>query len=230
MLTNPLLLVGFLAVTALALWAQFAVKSTFARYAKVPARAGLTGAEVAHFVLEAGGAQGVKVEAVHGFLSDHYDPRRKVLRLSPEVYSGRTVAAFGVAAHEAGHAIQHAHRYAALTFRNMVVPTASLGSSLGIPLILIGLLFQITSLAIAGLVFFALVVFFQLLTLPVEFDASRRAVQVLSGRGLIQSPEEEKGVKAVLTAAALTYVAAAVAAVFWLLYYGSLVLGGRRNN
>lgn len=227
---SPLFLVGVLLLTGFTLWAQYAVKASFQRYAKVPTRAGVTGAEIARYILDQGGTEGVQVEAVQGFLSDHYDPRKKVLRLSPEVYSGRTVAAFGVAAHEAGHAIQHARKYPALMFRTMVVPTASLGSSLGMPLILAGLLLNLTGLAIIGLIFFALVVFFQLLTLPVEFDASRRAVTILQGKGLIQTPEEEKGVKSVLTAAAMTYVAAAATGVFYLLYYGSMVLGGRRSE
>lgn len=225
---DPLYLIGTLVFAALALWAQFAVKSAFQRWSKVPTRAQRTGAEVARYVLDQGGTQGVRIEAANGFLSDHYDPRNKVLRLSPEVYSGRSVAAVGVAAHEAGHAIQHAQRYPALTFRNLVVPTASLGSSLGMPLILLGVFTNVIGLVLIGLVFFSVVVFFQLLTLPVEFNASRRAVQLLQGEGLVQSAEEERGVKAVLTAAALTYVAAAATGLFQLLYLVLRVSGSRR--
>lgn len=227
---DPLLIAALVLAGLFSLWAQFSVRSAFQRYSRVPTRAGLTGAEVARRVLAAGGTEGVRVESVQGFLSDHYDPRKKVLRLSPEVYAGRSVAAFGVAAHEAGHAVQHARRYAPLQFRTIVVPTASLGSSLGMPLIVLGLIVRWMDLAVIGLVFFAVVVFFQLLTLPVEFDASRRAVKVLAGSGLVQSAEEERGVKAVLTAAALTYVAAALSGVIWLLHFGSLVLGGRRSS
>jgi hypothetical protein len=226
---NPLLALAILAAAGFALWAQLAVRSAFQRWSRVATRSGVTGAEVARFVLEHGGTEGVRVESVPGFLSDHYDPFKKVLRLSPEVYSGRSVAAFGVAAHEAGHAIQHARRFAPLTFRTLVVPTASFGSGLGLPLILIGLLFQLTPLAVIGLVFFAAVVGFQLLTLPVEIDASRRAVAALRGSGLIQSAEEEKGVKAMLTAAAMTYVAAAVSGIIWLIHFAALVFGNRRS-
>ncbi|MFQ5750078.1 MAG: zinc metallopeptidase, partial [Planctomycetota bacterium] len=185
---------------------------------------------VAAHVLRASGVEGVSIEPVKGYLSDHFDARRKVLRLSPEVFHGRSIAAFGVAAHESGHAIQQARGFAPLALRNLAVPTASLGSSLGMPLILVGLLLPaLFPLAVAGLVLFSAVVLFQLVTLPVEIDASRRAVQALSRLGLVGNLEEERGIKAVLTAAALTYLAAALVGIVWLLYYGSLVLGGRRS-
>jgi len=211
-------------------WAQISVQAAFRRYARIPARAGLTGAEVAAHVLRAAGVTGISIEPVKGWLSDHYDARSKVLRLSPEVFHGRSIAAFGVAAHESGHAIQQARRFAPLALRNLAVPSASLGSSLGIPLILAGLLLPaLFPLAWAGLVLFSAVVLFQLINLPVEIDASRRAVQALSRLGLVGDPEEERGIKAVLTAAAMTYLAAALVGIVWLLYYGSLILGGRRS-
>jgi len=225
-------MIWFLAIGLFLLtgWAQVSVQAAFRRYARIPARAGLTGAEVAAHVLRAAGVEGVSIEPVKGWLSDHFDARSKVLRLSPEVFHGRSIAAFGVAAHESGHAIQQARGFAPLALRNLAVPTASLGSSLGMPLILIGLFLPaLFPLAVAGLVLFSAVVLFQLITLPVEIDASRRAVRALSRLGLVGDPEEERGIKAVLTAAALTYLAAALVGVVWLLYYGSLVLGGRRS-
>ncbi len=208
-------------------WAQVQVRSTFARWSRVPARSGLTGAAAAREVLRAAGVPGVRVERVQGFLADHYDPRKRVLRLSPKVHDGRDVAALGVAAHEAGHAIQHARRYAPLELRNLAVPTAGLGSSLGFPLIFLGILLHWTGLALAGLVLFAAVVLFQLVTLPVELDASRRAIRVLEETGMVGDPEERRGVRRVLSAAALTYLAAALVGVLYLLHFAGLVLGGR---
>ena len=213
------LILALLLTLALTIWAQAATRSAFARYSKVPVRSGLSGAEAARFVLREGGVEGVTVEVGRGFLTDHYDPRKKVLRLSPEVFEGRNVAAMGVAAHEAGHAIQDAAHYAPLGLRNLAVPTASLGSSLGFPLIFLGLITHASGLRWIGLLLFAGVVLLQLITLPVEIDASRRAVKVLAGSGMVQSEEEEKGVKAVLTAAAMTYVAAALSGIVGLLYF-----------
>ncbi len=221
-------LILILALSLLSFWAQSAFTAAFRRWSRVPASSGLSGAEAAAAVLRHGGVFDVRIEAVPGRLSDHYDPRVKVLRLSPEVYSGRSVAAMGVAAHEAGHAIQHARNYAPLELRNLAVPTASLGSSLGFPLIFLGLIFRMPYLAVAGVVFFAAVVLFQLITLPVELDASRRAAVVLEETGIVRSGEEAAGVRKVLGAAAMTYVAAAISGLAMLLYYGALVFGGRR--
>lgn len=223
-----LVLLIFVGLVLLTVWAQASVRGAFKRYASVPSRAGLTGAEVARRVMEGAGVEGVRVEAAQGFLTDHYDPRHKVLRLSPQVYGGRSVASMGIAAHEAGHAIQEAAGYGPLALRNLAVPTAGLGSALGLPLLILGVVLALFPLALLGLALFAGVVLFQLVTLPVEIDASRRAVLRLREERLVEGPEEEKGVQTMLTAAAMTYVAAALTGIFWLLYYGSLVLGGRR--
>jgi Zn-dependent membrane protease YugP len=216
----------------LALWAQFKVNAAFAKWSEVRNLRGLTGRQAAEIVLREAGVQGVRVEETEGMLSDHYDPRDKVLRLSPSVFSGTSVASMGVAAHEAGHAIQHAAGYAALRARNAIVPLASIGSWLAWPMIFAGLLLHFTQLALAGFVAFLVLVVFQVLTLPVEFDASRRARLELDRVGLLTAPEEAEGVKKVLDAAALTYVAATIAAVAQLFYFALRLglLGGRRSN
>jgi Zn-dependent membrane protease YugP len=215
----------------LAIWAQIRVQSAFGYYRRVHSRSGLTGAAAAERVLRDAGIRDVTIEHADGMLSDHYDPRTRTLRLSSGVYDSPSVAALGVAAHEAGHAIQHAHRYAPLAMRSLLVPTASLGSWLAIPLIFLGFLVGSAGLAKFGLVLFGAVVVFQLITLPVEFDASARAKQVLAETGIIADPDEMEGVRSVLSAAGWTYVAAALAALMQLLYY-AWVLGlfGRRND
>jgi Zn-dependent membrane protease YugP len=191
----------------LALYAQAKVKFTFARFLRMPSQRGVTGAQVAREILKGQGLEHVAVEMIAGELTDHYDPRDKVLRLSPEVYKGTSLASLGVAAHEAGHALQHATGYVPLNIRNGLVPVANFGSTMALPLFFIGLLFSFTSLIKVGLWFFAFAVLFQLVTLPVEFNASRRAVALLEGYNFI-APPEVKGTKKVLKAAALTYVAA----------------------
>ncbi len=210
----------WLAVAAFgfALWAQYKVTSAFRRYSRVPAGVGLTGAEVAVRLLQAAGLYDVRVEPVRGMLADHYDPRTRTLRLSPEVYGTPSVAALGVAAHEAGHALQHRENYAPLALRNAMVPVASIGSQLGIWLFVVGMFLGRTGglLMDFGILLFLGVVAFTLVTLPVEFDASRRAVQALQAHGLV-TPREVEGVRAVLGAAALTYVAAAASAIVELL-------------
>ncbi|MCH2111901.1 MAG: zinc metallopeptidase, partial [Planctomycetes bacterium] len=213
----------------LSFWAQSATTKRFQKWSKVPTKAGISGAQVAAEVLRNGGVEGVRIEQVGGRLTDHYDPRSRTIRLSPEVFSGTSVAAFGVAAHEAGHALQHAEGYKPLQFRSAVVPAAGLGSSFGFPLILLGALLGSMHMAVFGLVLYAGIVVFQLVTVPVEMDASRRALAVLSGRGLLATQAEEDGAKEVLTAAGLTYVAAALASLAWLLHFGLMVLGGRRS-
>ncbi|PCH81774.1 MAG: peptidase [Planctomycetota bacterium] len=226
---NPLIMLLLLVAFVLSLWAQGAVRSRFKKWSQVPLSAGLSGAQTAALVLRVSGIEGVRIERVGGRLSDHYDPRTRTLRLSEEVYSSTSVAAAGIAAHEAGHAIQHAAGYAPLALRTLAVPTAGLGSSLGFPLVLIGLFLHSFGLALLGLVLFSAVVIFQLITLPVEFDASRRAVVALERGGLITAgTSEAKGVNKVLSAAAMTYVAAALSGVAWLLHYGSVIFGGRR--
>lgn len=200
----------------LAFYAQAKVSATFERYLRIPARIGLTGADVAREILRRNGIYDVSVEMTRGRLSDYYDPRNKVLRLSPEVYSGRSLAALGVAAHECGHAIQHSEGYAPLALRNSIVPLANIGSQMAFPLFFIGLLMNANTLLTIGILLFSLAVLFQLFTLPVEYNASSRAVAVLEGQGFI-APDETYGVRKVLDAAALTYVAATLMAVMQLL-------------
>ncbi|HPF15296.1 MAG: zinc metallopeptidase [Planctomycetes bacterium] len=212
----------------LAMWASWRVKSTFARFSRVGVRSGMTGAEAAAAVARAGGAE-VQIERVQGFLSDHYDPRTRTLRLSPDVYDGRSVSAIAVAAHEAGHAIQHVKRYPWLGIRSMIVPAVQIGSNAWIWIFMAGMLLQLTALAWLGVLLFGLTVVFQLVTLPTEFDASNRAKQVLVQAGIVTTPEEEAGVSKVLGAAAMTYVAGAITAILTLLYYVSL-LSGRSNR
>ncbi len=210
----------------LGLWAQAKVRSAFEKYSRVRSARGLTGAQVARFLLDAYGLQHVQVEAVQGFLTDHYDPHRKVLRLSPDVYRSPSLAAIGVAAHEAGHALQDAERYAPLALRSAMVPSVQIGSWLGPILFLVGLFINFTGLAWLGLLLFASTAVFALVTLPVEFDASKRAKRLLVSHGIL-GPQELRGVDAVLDAAALTYVAAALQAIASLLYYAFLLLGRR---
>lgn len=199
----------------LAFWAQMRVKSTY--HAALQEPAPLSGAGAARHILDSAGLHSVGIEQVPGKLSDHYDPRHKVLRLSPEVYQGRNLAAVGIAAHEAGHALQDAHQYAPLVVRNIAVPAANFGSNAAFILFFIGLMAQLQPLVLAGIVLFGAVVVFQLVNLPVEFNASTRAKQQLVSLGII----DEQGliqVRRVLNAAALTYVAATLQAILTLLY------------
>lgn len=220
-------IIGALIIGAFSLYAQAKVKSNFARYGKVPASCGLTGAEAAQEMLSREGIYNVRVEQTGGFLSDHYDPRANVIRLSPEVYGGRSLSALGVACHEAGHAIQAARRYAPLVIRNAAVPVAGFGSQAGLIILIGGLILQLQPLAIIGLLLFGAVVFFQLVNLLPEYDASARAKQALVSHGLINRGEEEEGVSRVLDAAAMTYLAATISAVFTFLYYAMLVFNRR---
>ncbi|PZN07324.1 zinc metallopeptidase [Thermaerobacter composti] len=210
----------------LALWAQSKVSSAYATYARVRAANGLTGAEVARQLLRQAGIDDVRVEPIGGRLTDHYDPRSKVVRLSEGVYYGSTVAAQGIAAHEVGHAIQHATGYVWLGLRNAIIPATQFGSQLAFPLFFLGLILNLTSLVDLGILLFSLAVLFQVITLPVEFNASSRALAALAGGGYLRG-EEVRGARAVLQAAALTYVAAMVMAVMQLLYL--LALRGRRE-
>jgi Zn-dependent membrane protease YugP len=199
----------------LAAYAQWKVSSAFNRFSQVATAAGRTGAAVAAEILRRRGVPDVKIEQVDGMLSDHYDPRTKTLRLSPAVYQSTSVSAVGVAAHECGHALQDNEGYAALALRSAIVPVANIGTSAAWILFFIGLLTQRGVLMDLGILLFLGYVLFALVTLPVEFDASRRAVAVLQGEGLVM-PSEAEGVKTVLNAAALTYVAAAAMAVLQL--------------
>jgi Zn-dependent membrane protease YugP len=200
------------------LWAQFKVKSTFKRYSQVPTASGMTGAQAAEAVLRNSGVTGVGIRPVPGQLSDHYDPRSKTLNLSEDVGIAATVAALGVAAHEAGHAVQDARGYKPMQLRSTLVPAASIGSQLWIFPAFLGLILGSTGLVNVGLVLFLAVVLFQLVTLPVEFDASHRAIVALEGGGLL-GPEELSGARKVLQAAALTYIAALAASIGQLIYF-----------
>ena len=210
----------------LGLYAQWRVKSSFSRYSQVRTQRGVTGAQVARSLLDAQGLYDVRVEESKGFLSDHYDPRGKVLRLSPDVYHTPSVAAAGVAAHEMGHAMQDASRYWGLVARSAMVPAVQFGSWLGPLVFFAGFIFLGETVAWIGLILFAAVAVFALVTLPVEFDASARAKRLLVSHGILFE-DEMQGVNRVLNAAALTYVAAAIQAIMTLLYYAFLLLGRR---
>ncbi|HEY8394050.1 MAG TPA: zinc metallopeptidase [Thermaerobacter sp.] len=205
----------------LALWAQSKVSSAYEQYSRVRAANGLTGAQVAENLLRGAGIHDVRVEPTRGHLTDHYDPRKKVVRLSEGVYYGSSVAAQGIAAHEVGHAIQHATGYVWLGLRNAIIPATQFGSQLALPLFFLGLIMQLDPLLNLGILLFSLAVAFQVITLPVEFNASARALASLAGGGYLQ-PAEVRGARSVLQAAALTYVAAMVMAVMQLLYLLSL--------
>ncbi len=194
------------------LWAQTRVKSTYSKYLKRPTSSQMTGYEVARKILDENGLFHVDIQQTKGTLSDHYDPRAKVVRLSKEIYHGHSMASSAVAAHEVGHAIQDEQEYAFMRFRSAIVPVANLGSRISIYLILAGLIFNMTEMFLFGIIFMSAAVLFQLVTLPVEFDASSRAMTQLVSGGIIRN-DEERETKKVLNAAALTYVAAALVAV-----------------
>ena len=202
----------------LALLASFYVKSTFAKYSRVPSDRGLTGAEAARHLLARNGVQDVAIEMTRGFLSDHYDPLHKTLRLSPNVYNSTSLAAIGVACHEAGHALQHARGYALLGLRTAMVPVTTIGSNLGYAVVFVGIIFHAKALVLAGALLFSLAVLFAIVTLPVEWDATARAKKGMVQAGLL-SQREGEGAGAVLNAAFLTYVAAAVSSLLILMYY-----------
>lgn len=225
---DPLYWMMMIPVLLLSLFASIKVKSTFSKYSRVASASGMTGAEVATQILRRNGLTNISVTETGGFLSDHYDPLKKVVRLSPDVYRSNSISAIGVAAHETGHAVQHARAYSPLVLRNMMVPVANIGSSLSWIIIIAGFIFGAMGLVKAGIVLFSVVVFFQLITLPVEFNASSRAKEMLASYGLI-SQTELAGVRKVLSAAAMTYVAAAASAVMTLLYFliRAGLLGGR---
>ena len=212
----------------IALLAQLNVSATFNRYSRVASRRGFTGARAAEEVLRAHGVYNVRIERVSGRLSDHYDPRSNVIRLSDGVYGSTSIAALGVAAHEAGHAVQYAVGYGPIKLRTAIIPVCNIGSQLSIVLIILGLVLYFPALFGLGVILFALAVVGQIVTLPVEFNASRRAIQSLSGTGLLDG-QELRGARKVLTAAALTYVAALLVSLAQLLRY-LLAFGGRRRD
>jgi uncharacterized protein len=199
------------------LWAQFRVKSTFNKYSEVRPRNGMSGAEAAAAVLRSSGLDGLSIKPIDGHLTDHYNPRDRTLNLSADVGQASSIAAMGVAAHEAGHAVQDAKNYWPMRVRQTLVPAAQIGSSLWFFPVILGFIFASTGLITIGLVLFAAIVLFQLVTLPVEFDASRRALVALQGQGLL-ADEEVPGARRVLNAAALTYVAGFVASLGQLIY------------
>jgi len=229
MFFDPMYFIFLAPALILAGYAQIKVKRTFSKYSKVAGSQGLTGAEAAHMMLERQGISGIRIEPIQGMLSDHYDPRNKVLRLSPKVYGNRSLSALGVACHEAGHAIQDANGYAPLKLRSAMVPATNIGSKLSWVVIFAGFILNQQPLIGVGIALFSLVVLFSLVTLPVEWDASRRAKLALADGGIL-STEETMGASKVLNAAFLTYLASAISAVLTLLYYlyRSGLLGGRR--
>jgi uncharacterized protein len=214
----------------LALWASYRVRSAFAHYSQVPSENGYSGAEAAERLLNEAGIHDVSVVRTEGYLSDHYNPATKELALSDEVYSGRSIAAIGIAAHETGHAIQHATGYSPLWIRSLLVPTANIGSTIGYIVMAVGL-FVSPWMVISGVILFSGVLLFQIVTLPVEFNASARAKQLVLESGLIRTYESE-GIDKVLNAAAMTYVAAVVSTLLVILYYlfRAGLLGGRSQE
>lgn len=208
----------------LGLIVQIRLSTTYSRYSKVQSRTGMTGYTAARRILDAAGLRHVPIECIQGELTDHFDPRSNVLRLSNGVYNSSSVAAIGVAAHECGHAIQYAEEYTPMKVRGALVKVTNFSSSISMFIVILGLIFSFRELALVGVALFSVVVFFQLVTLPVEFNASRRAVKILNG---YMDREELSGVKSVLSAAAMTYVAALVSAIFQLIRLLAIVGGGR---
>lgn len=215
---DPLYLLFAAPGLLLALYASWRTRSTFHEYARVPSASGMTGAQAAARMLAAQGVRGVRIEPTEGFLSDHFDPTENVLRLSPDVFHGRSLAAIGVACHEAGHALQAAHGYRPLRMRSALVPVTQIGSSLSWLVLAAGFVLHMTELVALGIILFTTSVVFALVTLPVEWDASARAKALMVRAGIV-SPREQGDAGAVLNAAFLTYLAAAVSSILTLLYY-----------
>jgi len=231
MMFDPIYLLFIAPGLLLSLWASFRTKSAFNRYSKVRVATGLTGAQAAQRLLDSAGIHDVKIVPHQGMLSDHYNPVTKTLALSESVYGQPSIAAVGVACHEAGHAIQHQVGYKALGIRSMLVPTANIGSTLGYMGMLVGLMLSSQKLVIVGAALFSMVLLFQIVTLPVEFDASNRAKKLAVANGIVLEQERE-GMDRVLNAAALTYVAAAISSLMTLLYFlfRAGLLGGRSRD
>ena len=227
---DPMYFVFIIPALLLSMWASFKTKSAFKKYSRVPTANGQTGAEAAARLLASAGLQNVEILRARGMLTDHYNPVNRTLNLSEGVYDSRSVAAVGVAAHEAGHAIQHAEHYKPLGLRSMLVPTAKIGSSLGYLVMLGGLFLSSTNMVLVGAVLFSAVLLFQIVTLPVEFDASNRAKKLVVQQGIVGT-NERGGMDKVLNAAAMTYVAAVASSISTLLYFlvRAGVLGGSRD-
>ena len=228
MIFDPIYFLFIGPALALSLWASWRVKHNFNKYSRVAAASGLSGADAAQHLLRSAGLHDVSITRSSGLLSDHYNPATKTLALSDRVYNGRSLASIGVAAHEAGHAIQHARNYGPLWLRSALVPTANIGSSLGFFVMFLGLLISSSGIVLFGAVLFSAVLLFQVVTLPVEFDATARAKRLVVETGII-APGERRGMDKVLNAAALTYVAAAVSTLMTLLYFlfRAGLVGGR---
>lgn len=231
MMFDPIYFVFLAPALLLSLWASFKTKSAFSKYSKVRVSTGLTGAQAAQRLLDGAGIRDVKIVPHRGNLSDHYNPVTKTLALSEPVYGVASVAAVGVACHEAGHAIQHATAYKPLWLRSLLVPTANIGSSIGYLVMIFGLMLGAMKVFLVGVVLFSCVLLFQLVTLPVEFDASARAKKLATAHGIVLAQERE-GMDRVLNAAALTYVAAAISTLLTLLYFlfRAGLLGGRSRD
>lgn len=229
MIFDPMYFLFILPGLALSIWASARVKSTFNKYSNIRSLRGFTGAEAAQELLRGAGITDVRIVRSHGVLSDHYNPITKTLALSEPIYNSDSIAAVGVATHEAGHAIQHARQYAPLWVRSALVPTANIGSSVGYFVMVIGLFMASANMVLIGALLFSAVLLFQIVTLPVEFNASNRAKTLVVEQGIV-TMQERKGVDAVLNAAALTYVAAAVSTLLTLLYFlwRAGLVGGRR--
>ena len=212
-----------------ALWAQFKVQSTYKKYSSHPTKRRMTGEMAARRILDSNGLHHIRIEHIHGELTDHYDPKAGVIRLSDAVYNSMSAAAIGVAAHEAGHAVQYAKGYFPMKIRSAIIPVTKFGSILAMPLFIIGLIMASDYLMLFGIILYASVALFQLATLPVEFNASSRAMNVLSTSGMLDE-DEQKAAKSVLSAAALTYVAALATSLLTLLRLLLLMNGGRRRR
>lgn len=229
-----LYLILVLPAVIFSLWASIRVNTTFKKYSKIRSMRGITGAEAARRVLDANGLQHIRIEQIPGNLTDHYDPRSDVIRLSESVYGNTSVAAIGVACHEAGHAVQHAENYVPVKIRAAIIPVTNIGSRLAIPLIILGILLNVLApeflvIAYIGVACYGLCTLFQLVTLPTEFDASRRALQCIENYGILGS-EEIGGARRVLTAAAMTYVAALAVSLMQLLRLFLMVSGNSRRR
>ena len=227
--TDPLYLILLIPILILTFYAQAKVSSSFNRYSGVRNRRGLTGAQAAQAVLQSHGVYDVRVERIAGRLTDHYDPRSNVIRLSADVYDSPSIAAVGVAAHEAGHAVQYAVGYSPVRIRMAILPVTQFGSQFGVIALILGIVLYWEPLFLLGIILFSFTTLFQLITLPVEFNASRRAIETIEGQHLLEG-EEVSGARKVLSAAALTYVAALLMSVLQLLRYVMLFAGRRRND
>lgn len=230
MFFDPMYLLFVAPAFLFSLWASWRTKANYRKFSKVPVSSGLNGAQAAQRILDGAGIRDVSIGQSRGVLTDHYNPKSKTLALSQGVHDSRSLAAVGIAAHEAGHAIQHAGGYAPLKLRSLLVPTATIGSNLGYLVMIIGLVLASQNMVLVGAVLFSAVLLFQLVTLPVEFDASNRAKALVVEQGIVGS-SERTGIDKVLNAAAMTYVAAVATSALTLLYFlmRAGILGGRRN-